>query len=104
MRAVYRNPKELATAVKDLVDLFQDDLMTYEKLSEKIKRISESNEDRFFKNGKLDNKSTKSFTAVANSFGFLYTALIFGSFYLYNLIIFCFIYKIIIQFKDFFNI
>lgn len=56
MRAVYRNPKELATAVKDLVDLYQDDLMTYEKLSEKIKRISESNEDRFFKNGKLDNK------------------------------------------------
>ena len=56
MRAVYRNPKELATAVKDLVDLYQDDLMTYEKLSEKIKRISESNEERFFKNGKLDNK------------------------------------------------
>lgn len=56
MRAVYRNPKELATAVKDLVDLYQDDLMTYEKLCEKIKRISESNPDRFYKNGKIDGK------------------------------------------------
>ena len=56
MRAVYRNPKELATAVKDIIDLYQDDLMTYEKLCEKIKRIAESNEDRFYKNGKIDGK------------------------------------------------
>ena len=56
MRAVYRNPKELATAVKDLVDLYQDDLMTYEKLCEKIKRIAEANQDRFIKNGKIENK------------------------------------------------
>lgn len=56
MRAVYRNPKELATAVKDLVDLYQDDLMTYEKLVLKIKAISESNGDRFYKNGKIENR------------------------------------------------
>ena len=31
MRAVYRNPKELATKLKDLVDLYQDDLLAYEK-------------------------------------------------------------------------
>lgn len=56
MRAVYRNPKELATAVKDIVDLYQDDLMSYEKLSDKILRISEANVDRFYKNGKIDSK------------------------------------------------
>lgn len=56
MRSVYKNPKELATAVKDLIDLYLDDLMTYEKLSEKITRISENNGDRFYKNGKIDNK------------------------------------------------
>lgn len=56
MRSVYKNPKELATAVKDLIDLYLDDLMTYEKLSEKVTRISENNGDRFYKNGKIDNK------------------------------------------------
>ena len=56
MRSVYKNPKELATAVKDLIDLYLDDLMTYEKLTNKITRISENNEDRFYKNGKIDNK------------------------------------------------
>ncbi|MDU5118473.1 MAG: ribonuclease P, partial [Clostridium botulinum] len=30
MRKVYKNPKELATCLKDLVDLYLDDLMTYE--------------------------------------------------------------------------
>ena len=29
MRAVYRNPKELATKLKDVVDLYQDDLLSY---------------------------------------------------------------------------
>lgn len=55
MRSVYRNPKELATAVKDLIDLYQDDLMTYEKLEDKISKISVANEERFFKNDKIDN-------------------------------------------------
>ena len=55
MRAVYKNPKELATAVKDLVDLYQDDLMTFEKMASKIIKIAEANEERFYKNGKLDN-------------------------------------------------
>ena len=56
MRAVYRNPKELATAVKDLLDLYKEDLMTFEKLSDKILKISEANEERFYKNGKIDSK------------------------------------------------
>ena len=55
MRSVYRNPKELATAVKDLVDLYQDSLMTYEKLKDKISKMSEANGDRFIKNNKIDN-------------------------------------------------
>lgn len=54
MRSVYRNPKELATAVKDLIDLYQDDLMTYEKLEDKISKISVANEERFFKNDKVE--------------------------------------------------
>ena len=48
MRAVYKNPKELATAVKDLVDLYQDDLMTFEKMASKIIKIAEANEERFY--------------------------------------------------------
>ena len=59
MRSVYKNPKELATAVKDLIDLYLDDLMTYERLTDKITRISENNEDRFYKNSKIDNKLAK---------------------------------------------
>ena len=31
MRAVYRNPKELATKLKDLIDLYLEDLLSYEK-------------------------------------------------------------------------
>ena len=40
MRAVYRNPKELATAVKDLVDEFQDNLLTEDKFQERLQKIS----------------------------------------------------------------
>ena len=32
MRAVYRNPKELATKLKDVIDLYLEDLLSYEKL------------------------------------------------------------------------
>ena len=56
MRATYRNPKELATAVKDLVDEYQDDLITFDKFEEKLKKIAEANEDRLFKNGNVDSK------------------------------------------------
>lgn len=56
MRAVYRNPKELATAVKDLVDEYQDDLITFEKFQDKLHKITEANEERFFKNGNVEGK------------------------------------------------
>ena len=56
MRATYRNPKELATAVKDLVDEYQDDLITFDKFEGKLKKIAEANEERLFKNGNVESK------------------------------------------------
>ena len=50
MRAVYRNPKELATKLKDLVDLYQDDLLAYEKLEATIVTMIKANDDRIYKN------------------------------------------------------
>ncbi|MEG0307579.1 MAG: TIGR04540 family protein [Clostridium sp.] len=56
MRTVYRNPKELGACLRDIIDLYRDDLMTYEKLSQKIIGIVEANEGRVFKNGKVEIK------------------------------------------------
>ena len=59
MRKVYINPKELATYLKDMVEMYFDDLMTYEKMEAKIKEVIEANEERFFKNGNVDVKVAK---------------------------------------------
>lgn len=56
MRAVYRNPKELATKLKDLVDLYQDDLLAYEKLEATIVTMIKANDDRIYKNGFMPTK------------------------------------------------
>lgn len=56
MRLVYKNPKELGTAVKDLIDEYGDDLITYEKFQDKAKKMAEANEERLFKNGKVEGK------------------------------------------------
>ncbi len=56
MRTLYKNPKELGACLRDIVDLYRDDLMTYEKLSEKIMKLIEANEDRIFKNGGIEIK------------------------------------------------
>ncbi|WP_027623238.1 TIGR04540 family protein [Clostridium lundense] len=56
MRTLYKNPKELAICLKDLVDLYLEDLMEYEKLEEKVTRIVHANEDRFYKNGVIEIK------------------------------------------------
>lgn len=56
MRAVYRNPKELATCLKDLVDNYLEDLLSYENLESKIKKIVEGNGDRVYKDGKISLK------------------------------------------------
>ncbi|MGL4760935.1 MAG: TIGR04540 family protein [Sarcina sp.] len=50
MRARYRNPKELAIAVKDQIDLYQENLMEYDKLKVRIVKIAKSSEDVFYKN------------------------------------------------------
>jgi uncharacterized protein (TIGR04540 family) len=56
MRAVYRNPKELASKMKDLVDSYNDGLITYEKLEQTVIAIIEANEDRVYKNGFMPSK------------------------------------------------
>ena len=49
MRKVYRNPRELATCLKDIVDVYLEDLMTYETMESKILAIVETNRDRVYK-------------------------------------------------------
>lgn len=56
MRVSYRNPKELATAVKDSIDTYLEDLMSYEDLEKKILKMIEVNEERLVKNGNVDRK------------------------------------------------
>ncbi len=56
MRTIYKNPKELGACLRDIVDLYRDDLMTYDKLSDKVIKIVDSNVERFFKNGDVEIK------------------------------------------------
>ena len=56
MRAVYRNPKELASKIKDLVDTYLEDMITEEKFEETIMGMIERNEDRVYKNGFMPSK------------------------------------------------
>ena len=56
MRLVYKNPKELATFIKDLIDNYLEDLITYDQLKEKINKIVEANKDRVFKDNRISLK------------------------------------------------
>lgn len=56
MRAVYKNPKELATCLKDLVDQYLDFIISYEKLKEKIIKIVEANGESVYKGGNMTAK------------------------------------------------
>jgi len=49
MRAVYKNPKELATCLKDIVDTYYDDLISHEKMEIRIMKIVEANMDTIYK-------------------------------------------------------
>jgi uncharacterized protein (TIGR04540 family) len=49
MRAVYRNPKELATCLKDIVDTYTDDLISYEKMEDRVMKIVNANMDSIYK-------------------------------------------------------
>lgn len=51
MKAVYRNPKELATKIKDLVDNYREDLISKEDFEKNMTAMIEKNEDRVYKNG-----------------------------------------------------
>ena len=56
MRKVYKDPKELAMSLKDLVDFYLDNIMTYEELEEKVSILINSNEDRVYKDGRISLK------------------------------------------------
>ncbi|MBC2582099.1 TIGR04540 family protein [Clostridium sp. DJ247] len=56
MRASYKNPKELASKLKDLVDTYFEDLISYEKLEQTVIAIINANEDRVYKNGFMPTK------------------------------------------------
>ena len=56
MRKVYKDPKELGMCLKDLVDFYIDNVMTYEKLEEKVTILIEANEDRVYKDGNISLK------------------------------------------------
>ncbi|MBV4416614.1 TIGR04540 family protein [Clostridium tyrobutyricum] len=51
MRQVYKNPNELASRLRDLVESYFDDLIDQDKLEESVKTIISANEDRVYKNG-----------------------------------------------------
>jgi uncharacterized protein (TIGR04540 family) len=51
MKAVYKNPRELATKLIDLVDTYREGLITYEKFRDTVTIIIEKNEDAVYKNG-----------------------------------------------------
>lgn len=51
MRTLYKNPKELGACLRDMVDVYRDDLMTFEDLSQRIMKIVKANEERIFKKG-----------------------------------------------------
>ena len=56
MRKVYKDPKTLASCLKDLVDLYLDDVIEYEKLKVKIMVLVNANEDRIYKDGNISLK------------------------------------------------
>ena len=56
MRAVYRNPRELATKLKDVIDLYLEDLLSYEKLETTVVAMIKANDDRIYKNGFMTKK------------------------------------------------
>lgn len=51
MKLVYRNPKELATRLMDLVDTYREGLISQDKFEETLIGLIERNEDRIYKNG-----------------------------------------------------
>lgn len=59
MRTVYRNPIELATCLKDIVETYLENLMSYEDMEQRIIKIINANEMRMYKNGNISLKLVK---------------------------------------------
>ncbi|MDD7793198.1 TIGR04540 family protein [Clostridium sp. 'White wine YQ'] len=70
MRAVYKNPKELATVIKDSVDAYLEDLVTYDQLEQKLTKVINANGERVYKNGiialQISNVLGESRTEIVN--------------------------------------
>lgn len=56
MRTVYKNPKELGTCLKDLVDNYLENLITFEYLEGRVKKLVASNGESVYKDGKISSK------------------------------------------------
>jgi uncharacterized protein (TIGR04540 family) len=56
MRRVYKDPRELAMCLKDLIDLYLDSVITYDKLEEKLTILFNFNEERIYKDGNISIK------------------------------------------------
>lgn len=51
MKTVYKNPKELATKLIDLVDTYREGLINQEQFEKTVEVMILKNEDRIYKNG-----------------------------------------------------
>lgn len=49
MRKVYKNPKELATCLKDVVDKYYDSLITEEKMVNTLSELIKNNRNEIYK-------------------------------------------------------
>ncbi|NLL31594.1 MAG: TIGR04540 family protein [Clostridiales bacterium] len=56
MRTKYKNPKELGTCLKDLVDNYLEYLLDEETLRKRVMKIVEANGESAYKDGKVASK------------------------------------------------
>ncbi|WP_244835168.1 TIGR04540 family protein [Clostridium sp. BJN0001] len=56
MRKVYKNPKELATCLKDVVDKYYDSLITEEKMKDVLSELIEHNRNEIYKDKNMSVK------------------------------------------------
>lgn len=56
MRSSYKNPKELTSKLRDLLDTYLEGLIDYEKLEKTVVAIINANEHRIYKNGSIPTK------------------------------------------------
>lgn len=64
MRKVYKDPKELSMCLKDLIDLYLDSVITYDKLQEKLTVLFNANEDRIYKGGNISIKISNTLGSI----------------------------------------